>query len=582
MAYESSASFIRCEFADNASGGRGGGLHATRGAPVIERSALVGNTAISAGGGVSWLAGPTPMTLRRVALAANDSKVGGTAAWVRPGFDNLLLDDVAICGSGTQPILGGFTTVGPYTVVSLCEDCNDNGEVDFAEVMIERTQDCNDNLVPDSCDIADGLEQDCNANGIPDACEVASGAARDCNGNGVPDDCDIANGTSADRNGAAAPSDGCVEVGNGVPDECEIGEVIRLAYPKECGQHSSCEFDTWSLIEAAICGAVDGMIIELEPGVWFTSAGEFYGANGIDLGSKRVTIRSVAGPAETILQGRSSPTFASRSVVSIGPSEPSDDLRPILQGLTIRFGEWGVPFPGSALPVGGGVRLLDTHALIDDCIIELNYAGGGGGVAIRGGAPTIRNSIIRHNDSTGPGAGIMLIDTEATIEDSTIFDNIAIGRGGGLYAVGGRPTVRRTLVDLNDSASQGGGIAWMGTSIPGGRMLVGECVIRENLAVVGGGIWIKPGVSNLHLQSTSLCGNEPEQVVGGYSDLGGNTGCGVGCPADLTGDGQVNGADLAILLTSWGPLGGIADLNSDGVVNGTDLSLLLTAWGSCQ
>jgi len=53
------------------------------------------------------------------------------------------------------------------------------------------------------------------------------------------------------------------------------------------------------------------------------------------------------------------------------------------------------------------------------------------------------------------------------------------------------------------------------------------------------------------------------------------------CPADLNGDGVVNGADLGALLQQWGTSGS-ADLNNDGIVNGADLGLLLSAWGSCQ
>ena len=50
-------------------------------------------------------------------------------------------------------------------------------------------------------------------------------------------------------------------------------------------------------------------------------------------------------------------------------------------------------------------------------------------------------------------------------------------------------------------------------------------------------------------------------------------------PGDLNGDGIVNGADLAILLGSWGDGGVPADLNGDGIVNGADLSILLGEWG---
>ena len=47
---------------------------------------------------------------------------------------------------------------------------------------------------------------------------------------------------------------------------------------------------------------------------------------------------------------------------------------------------------------------------------------------------------------------------------------------------------------------------------------------------------------------------------------------------DLTGDGQVDGADLAKLLEKWGEGRGSADLNADGVVDGSDLAELLGRW----
>lgn len=56
--------------------------------------------------------------------------------------------------------------------------------------------------------------------------------------------------------------------------------------------------------------------------------------------------------------------------------------------------------------------------------------------------------------------------------------------------------------------------------------------------------------------------------------------CATPCPADLNGDGEVDGADLGILLGQWdGP--GSADLTGDGVVEGADLGILLGSWGPC-
>ena len=52
-----------------------------------------------------------------------------------------------------------------------------------------------------------------------------------------------------------------------------------------------------------------------------------------------------------------------------------------------------------------------------------------------------------------------------------------------------------------------------------------------------------------------------------------------GIPGDFNGDGDVNGADLGLLLGAWGPCPGCPeDLNGDGVVSGADIGLLLVAW----
>jgi hypothetical protein len=49
-------------------------------------------------------------------------------------------------------------------------------------------------------------------------------------------------------------------------------------------------------------------------------------------------------------------------------------------------------------------------------------------------------------------------------------------------------------------------------------------------------------------------------------------------PADLNGDGVVNGADLGFMLGGWGQPG-ITDINQDGTTNGADLGQLLGSWG---
>ena len=58
------------------------------------------------------------------------------------------------------------------------------------------------------------------------------------------------------------------------------------------------------------------------------------------------------------------------------------------------------------------------------------------------------------------------------------------------------------------------------------------------------------------------------------------------CPADLDGGGDVDAADLAQLLSDWGPYGPCppfiaTDFDEDCEVDAADLAELLSAWGSC-
>ena len=47
--------------------------------------------------------------------------------------------------------------------------------------------------------------------------------------------------------------------------------------------------------------------------------------------------------------------------------------------------------------------------------------------------------------------------------------------------------------------------------------------------------------------------------------------------SDDNGDGAIDGADLALLLASWGQSGD-ADFDGNGAVDGADLARLLGAW----
>lgn len=53
------------------------------------------------------------------------------------------------------------------------------------------------------------------------------------------------------------------------------------------------------------------------------------------------------------------------------------------------------------------------------------------------------------------------------------------------------------------------------------------------------------------------------------------------CDSDLNGDGGTGSADLSVVLSHWGDLGGEGDINGDGIVNGQDLLYVVSYWGPC-
>ena len=84
------------------------------------------------------------------------------------------------------------------------------------------------------------------------------------------------------------------------------------------------------------------------------------------------------------------------------------------------------------------------------------------------------------------------------------------------------------------------------------------------------------------VSNTRFCDYSEAAIFGAWTDLGRNSFNPDDCnAADINGDGVVNGADLALILASWGQpcLGCAADVNEDGEVNGADLALILAGWG---
>ena len=384
---------------------------------------------------------------------------------------------------------------------------------------------------------------DCNGNGIGDGYEIQEGLTPDCNGNGVPDSCDIASGESPDANG------------NGIPDECEVGFVAAVPG----------DFPT---IQSAIDGSVTGWVIRVSPGTYLER---------IALGNRQITLESVGGPAVTTINGTGQPGTVITMIATPGNTDPG----PTLRGFTIRGGTIGTQVGTGTNFGGGGIYTAYSRAVIENCWIQNNSAPNGAGAYFYISEVTLSGCRLLSNQSTGFGGGIQIFRGACTIEESEVRLNTTLAKAGGIHIVEGDTALIDVLISSNGAAI-GGGLSVFPNAAS--STLVSGCTIELNVATTSaGGLWIRPGFDNVLLESTTICDNFPDEITGEFTDLGGNTLC--LCPGDITGNGEVNGADLAELLASWGPCGGgnceDADLNGDGVINGADLSILLGGWGPC-
>lgn len=269
--------------------------------------------------------------------------------------------------------------------------------------------------------------------------------------------------------------------------------------------------------------------------------------------------------------------------------------------LQVTMNEWS----GNIATVLGGVDVSGANVTFVDNIVSGNLAtspaGDVGGLQIAGSASTYTDNTITGNSAGRDGGGLRLNGGSGhTLVGNLIDSNTAGARGGGVFSSATTSTWSDNEITNNSAGTQGGGFHnnAAGTSLAGDSGANVFNTLVGNDAPLGSAIYhnVPNGAAGNFAAQFVCWGTNDQQVVQSMiHDFFDNAAlaivftfplvedCGAAnpCPADLSGDGVVDGADLGNLLGAWATADPAADLNDDGIVDGADLGLLLGSWGAC-
>ena len=390
-------------------------------------------------------------------------------------------------------------------------------------------------------------------------------------------------------------------------------------------QDGSCDFAD---IQSAINSAMNGDLIDIYSGVYFLD--EALNTNG-----KAITLQGAVGSdgeLSTIIDGQqktricncspsegqdanfNSLVFQNGFSSSTGGALYCSASSPIFENCLFQYNRVVSPEFGK----GGAVRCTTSSgAQFSECVFHQNEVVGSygqGGAIYNQGSIVVANCRFYGNHTEHSGGAITTqsgwnAQSQGIFNGCTFEHNSAVW-GGAFDSYCSQNTLYECLFVLNEAGWGGAFIQSEGTvhiercdfvsnrtTVSGGggiRCETGSLSVTQstftanNAAGGGGGISVRWGT--LQLYSVMICGNEPDQITGKWSEYGRScisdicAECTPGCHADLDGNSTVDGADLTQLLAEWGCAQSdcVADIDGSGLVDGADLTIILAAWGPCD
>ncbi len=231
-------------------------------------------------------------------------------------------------------------------------------------------------------------------------------------------------------------------------------------------------------------------------------------------------------------------------------------------------------YQAAVAAIGEGDCTIDTFTVGPDGDFQTI----GDALAASGSGDRIEVAPGTYYENITHGYNVELVSTDGP--EVTIID------GGGnavvveIYTGQGPGTLLEGFTLRNGDSVLGGGIR------SNSMATVRNCIISENTATLGGGIFQQAVSDGLAIESTHFCGNTPNDIHGPWVDVGGNTFdefCdGETCDTDVNGDSVTDVSDILAIIGNWGPCNACdADINEDGLVDVSDLLACIGAWGPC-
>ena len=212
---------------------------------------------------------------------------------------------------------------------------------------------------------------------------------------------------------------------------------------------------------------------------------------------------------------------------------------------------------------GGGMYNSDASPVLSSCSFTGNSAGsgwGGGGMYNNSSSPTLSNCTFASNIA-GVGGAVFNESSSPSLTGCEFTNNSTESGGGAMLNYESGPVLVDCVFSGNSTNGIGGGIKNEVSSSPAFE----NCTFTGNSAESGGAMFSESDGSLPTFVTCVICWNTPDQILGDYTDLGGNC---ISEVCDTDGDGALDCDDNCPddpNKTEPGDCGcGVAETDTDG------------------